>query len=156
MIVLKDSVKINASSEKVYQWLIQCLKNKENYKAWHPEHKEIRWLKGDPLQKGSIFYIEEYLQGILHKMKFRIIKIVPNSLIQYRILFPLSLFAPENKFMIEPLGEDSCTFTAMGKINIPHWLFIKMHKYHEQKLEASKQHMREEGENIKKALEEGN
>jgi hypothetical protein len=156
MIVLKDSIKINASSEKVYEWLIQCLKNKENYQAWHPEHQDIRWIKGQPVQEGSIFYIEEYLHGILHKMRFRIIKIVPNSLIKYRILFPLSIFVPENKFIIEPMGKDGCTFTAMGKINMPYWLFIRMHKSHEQKLEASRQHMKEEGENIKKALEDAN
>jgi len=113
---------------------------------------DIRWIKGEPLQEGSILYAEEYLLGDLHKLKFRITKIVPNRLIEYRCLFPLSILAPGNKFLIEPKGRDGCVFTAMGVIRIPRWLFVRLHKKHEHKIEATQQHMKEEGLNLKKAL----
>ena len=153
MITLKDSIEVKAPAEKVFQWLTQRMKDKESYQAWHPEHVDIRWIKGKPLQEGSIIYAEEYLHGDLHKLKFRITKIVPNRLIEYRSLFPLSIIAPGNKFIIEPTGRDSCIFTATGSLRIPRWLFVRMHKKHKHKIDATQQHMKEEGLNLKKALE---
>ena len=153
MINLKDTIEVNASAEKVYDWLCQRCKDKDSYRAWHPDHVDIRWIKGEPLQEGSIVYAEECLHGDLHKLKFRFIRIVPNRLIEYRILFPLSLIVPANKFIIEPKGENRCTFTATGSIRMPEWLFMKMHKKHGLKIEATRQHMKEEGENLKKAVE---
>jgi uncharacterized protein YndB with AHSA1/START domain len=153
MITLQDSIEVKASPEKVFQWLTQRMKDKESYKAWHPDHVDIRWIKGEALQEGSILYAEEYLHGDLHKLKFRITKIVPNRLIEYRSLFPLSIIAPGNKFIIEPKGRDSCIFTATGSLRIPRWLFVRLHKKHEHKIEATRQHMKEEGQNLKKALE---
>lgn len=155
MITLKDSIEVHATPEKVFEWLVQRFKDKESYQAWHSEHVDIRWVKGEPFQEGSIVYAEEYLHGDLHKLKFRITKIVPNRLIEYRSLFPLSLIAPGNSFLIEPTGENSCTFTAMGSLRFPEWLFKKLHKKHKHKIEATAQHMKEEGENLKKAVEQG-
>lgn len=153
MITLKDSIEIKATPEKVFEWLVQRMKDKESYQAWHPDHVDIRWIKGNPLQEGSILYAEEYLHGDLHKLKFRITKIIPNKEIKYRSLFPLSILSPGNTFLIEPKGESSCIFTAMGSLRLPVWLFKKLHKKHEYKIEATKQHMKEEGENLKRALE---
>jgi len=155
MIILKDSIEIKATPEKVFKWLLQRFKDKEAYQAWHPDHVDVRWIKGEPLQEGSIRYAEEYLQGDLHKLKFRITKIVPNKVIEYRSLFPLSILAPGNTFIIEPKGENSCIFTAMGSLRLPRWLFKKLHKKHKFKIEATEQHMKEEGENLKRAVENG-
>jgi uncharacterized protein YndB with AHSA1/START domain len=153
MIILEDSIEVKASPEKVFQWLTQRMKDKKSYRAWHPDHVDIRWIKSEPLKESSIVYAEEYLHGDLHKLKFRITKIVPNRLIEYRSLFPLSIIAPGNKFIIEPKGQNSCIFTATGSLRIPRWLFVRMHKKHAHKIEATQQHMKEEGLNLKKALE---
>jgi len=153
VINLKDSIEIKATPERVFEWLVQRFKDKESYQAWHPDHVDIRWIKGEPLQEGSIIYAEEYLHGDLHKLKFRITKIVPNRVIEYRSLFPLSILAPGNTFLIEPKGENSCIFTAMGSLRLPVWLFKKLHRKHKNKIEATEQHMKEEGENLKRALE---
>jgi hypothetical protein len=153
MIELKDTIEINASAETVFKCLLQQMKDKESYKAWHPEHKEIKWLKGEPLEEGSVVYIEEYLQGVLQKLTFRFVQIIPNRLIKYRVLFPLSLIAPENRFEIEPTGDNSCRFTASGRIRMPMWLFLRSHKSHKGKLEGSRKHMKEEGENLKALAE---
>ena len=153
MIHLEDSIVINASCEKVYNWLIQKMLDKESYRAWHPEHVDIKWIKGEPFKEGSIIYAEEYLDGFLHKLKFKFTKIVPNHEIKYRPLFPLSLIATGNKFIIEKNDNGTCTFTASGTIRFPKWLFKKLHKNHAHKIEATEQHMKEEGENLKKAVE---
>jgi hypothetical protein len=153
LISLKDSIEVKATPDRVFEWLVQCMKDKESYQAWHPEHVDINWIKGHPLQEGSILCIEEYLQGYLHKLKFRITRIEPNRMIEYRPLFPLSIIATGNTFTMDPKGQDGCVFTAKGHIRFPLWLFKRMHKNHAGKLEASEKHMREEGENLKNALE---
>ena len=149
MITLKDTIEIKATPEKVYQWIEERFASKENYQAWHPEHVDIRWIKGKSLREGSIVYAEEYLHGKLQKLKFRITKVIPNKEIGYRALFPASLFAPGNTFIIEPKGNDSSIFTATGLLRAGP-LFEKLGRNW---FKATKRHMKEEGENIKKALE---
>ena len=149
MITLRDSIEIQATPDKVYEWLVRRFNSKEDYQAWHPEHVDIRWIKGDSMQKGSIVYAEEYLHGRLHKLKFRITKVVPNKEIGYRALFPLSLFSPGNAFIIESNGKGGSIFTATGSLRVGP-LFKKLAK---NQIEATKQHMKEEGENLKRALE---
>ena len=155
MITIKNSIEINASADKVFKQLVENLSNREFYKSWHPEHVELRWIKGDPVREGSIFYAEEYLDGNLHKLKYRIIKIKPNKLIAYAPLFPLSIIATGSSFRTVSIGENQCVFSSEGHIRFPLWLFKKVHKSHEGKLVASEKHMKEEGENIKKAVEAG-
>ena len=151
MTTLKDSIEIKATPEKVFEWLLQRFKDKEAYQAWHPDHVDVRWIKGEPLQEGSIVYAEEYLHGELHKLKFLITKVVPNKEIEYKPLFPLSIFAPGNTFLIEPKGRNSCIFTAISRFRAGP-LFKKLAK---NRIEATKQHIKEEGENLKRALEKG-
>jgi hypothetical protein len=155
MMKFSDSIGVGASAEEVFEWLARCMNDAGLYRAWHPEHVDVRWIKGEPLREGSVLYAEEYLHGDLHKLKFHITRVIPNRLIEYRSLFPLSLLSPGNKFAIEPTGENICVFTASGSLRLPRWLFRKMHKKHKDKIEATERHMREEGENLKKALEEG-
>ena len=154
MITLKYSIEINASADRVFNQLVENLSNKESYKLWHPEHVDLRWIKGEPVREGSILYAEEYLDGNMHKLKFRIIKIVPNKIIAYAPLFPLSIIATGNSFRTESKGENRCIFSSEGHIRFPLWLFNKVHKSHEGKLVASEKHMKEECENIKKVVEE--
>jgi hypothetical protein len=152
----RDSIEVNASAEEVFEWLCRRSMDKESYKAWHPDHVDIRWIKGEPLQVGSILYAEENIHGDLYKLKFKITRIVPNREIRYRILFPLSLIATGNAFIIEPKGKNSCTFTATGGLRIPAWFFKRIHKKHKYIIEATQQHMKEEGERLKRALESQN
>jgi hypothetical protein len=50
------------------------------FKAWHLEDRVLaRWIKGNPLEVGSICDIEEYIQGKLHKMKVHYAKIVTGA-----------------------------------------------------------------------------
>ena len=148
MITLTDSIEIKATPEKVFNFFIS-IKTSKDYRAWHPDHVKFIWLKGAPFQEGSIVYFEEYLHGKLHKLKFVCTKVVPNRLLEYRPTFPLSLFAPKNQFIMEPQGGKGCVFTATGSIRDGP-LFKKLGR---SQLEATKQHMKEEGKSLKKILE---
>jgi len=153
MIEMRDTIVIGAPVERVYTCLVKSLQNLETYRAWHPEHESIEWLKGNPVEEGSLVHIKEYLNGVLTGLTFRFVEVVPNKLIRYRVRFPISIIAPENRFEFEPIGKNRCRFTAYGCIRMPMWLFLKSHPAHEGKLKSSIKHMKEEGENLKRMAE---
>jgi uncharacterized protein YndB with AHSA1/START domain len=153
MIEMRDTIIIDAPVERVYSCLVKSLQDLESYRAWHPEHESIEWLKGNPVEVDSLVHIKEYLNGVLTGLTIRFVEVVPNQLIRYRVRFPISIIAPENRFEFEPLGETLCRFTAYGCIRMPMWLFIKSHPAHEGKLKGSMKHMKEEGENLKRMAE---
>ena len=153
MIELRDVIDIDAPVQRVYECLVQSLQNIEAYKAWHPEHESIEWLRGEPMENGLIVHIEEYLNGVLTGLTFRFVEVVPNRLIRYRVRFPLSMSAPENRFEFEAIGQGRCRFTAYGRIRMPMWLFLKSHPAHAGKLKGTIRHMKEEGESLKRMAE---
>jgi hypothetical protein len=153
LITLSDSIEVEAAPGEVFQWLVEHMSDRKSYQAWHPDHADIRWIKGEPVKEGSIVCADEYLHGVLHRLKFRIVKVVPNNRIEYRALFPLSLLAPGNMFLIEPKCDGGCIFTAKGGLRLPRWIFERLAKGHKGKIEATRQHMKEEGRNLKEALE---
>lgn len=148
MITVTDSIEIIKTPEKLYSGLIKFFSSQEDYKKWHKDHVECRWIKGQPFEIGSILYCEEYLHGELHTMKLRCTTNVPDKEIQYKILFPMSLICPKGSFIIEP-KEGSSIFTATLSIRFG-WLFQALAK---SRVEAITKHMKEEGENLKEILE---
>ncbi|MFX1409949.1 MAG: SRPBCC family protein [Promethearchaeota archaeon] len=146
MKTLKDSIEIKVKPAKIFQWLKNLDKN---YKQWHQDHvSAIKLTNNRELEVGDIFYYEEYLHGELHKLKFKLINVEENKVIEFKTLFPTSLICPKGSFLIEPKGDGSI-FTAtlsfrMGKT------FSKLAK---SRVEAIKEHMKEEGENLKRLLE---
>jgi hypothetical protein len=148
--ILTSSIKIKAPPEKIFNFLTG-LKDDESYKAWHPDHVIMRWIKGEPFQVGSVVYFEEYLHGKIHKAKFLCTKVVPDRLIEYRPPFPLSIFSPLNQFIIEPTDKGSCTFTATVRVRIG----PLGRRLAGKQIEGVKRHMQEEGENLKAIVEQG-
>jgi len=147
---ITDSIKIKATPEQIFNFL-NGLKDEESYKTWHPDHVVLRWTKGEPFQEGSVVYFKEYLHGKLHKGKFICTRVIPNRLIEYKPSFPLSVFFPKNQFIIEPVDEGGCIFTAtsilrMGPLG---------KRLSRRQVEGVKSHMKEEGENLKAILEKG-
>jgi uncharacterized protein YndB with AHSA1/START domain len=154
-VILTDSIEIKTTPEKIFNFLTGIVDD-ESYRAWHEEdHVSLRWLKGDPWVEGSVIYAEEYIHGKRHNLKFKITRIVPNKRIEYTPVSPLlRRFFPKNEFIIKQKGE-SCLFIASGTYRLG-WIgktFFK--KAIENSLSSVKKHMKEEGENLKRILEEG-
>jgi hypothetical protein len=152
-VILTDSIKIKTTPEKTFSFLTSIVDD-DSYRAWHKEdHVSLRWIKGQPWTEGSVIYAEEYIHGKLHKLKFKITKIVPNKRIEYTpVSCFLRRFFPKNEFIIEQKGE-SCLFIASGTYRLG-WIaktFFK--KAIENSLSSVKKHMKEEGENLKRILE---
>jgi hypothetical protein len=130
--------------------LIKVFSSEEYFKRWHQDHVKCQWLRGKPFEIGSVLYVEEYLHGKLHKMKFLGTQLDSNRKIEYKLLFPMSMICPKGLFIIEPKGE-SCIFTATLSFRLG-WLFSIFAK---SRVEAFKKHVKEEGESLKKFLEKG-
>lgn len=146
--ILTDSIKIKASPEEIFSFLIG-LKDTESYKAWHPDHVVMRWIKGEPFTEGSIAYFEEYLHGKIHKARFICTKVVPNRLIEYQPPFPLSIIFSGNQFIIETADEGDCIFKATVKVRMG----PLSRRLSRRQLDGVKRHMKEEGENLKAMVE---
>ena len=152
-VILTDSIEINTTPEKIFSFLTSIVDD-DSYRAWHKEdHVGFRWLKGKPWAEGSVIYAEEYIHGKLHKLKFKITKIVPNKKIEYSpVSHFIRKFFPKNEFVIEPKGE-FCLFTASGTYRLG-WIGKTFFgKAIDKSLASVKKHMKEEGENLKKILE---
>ena len=148
MITLKDSIEIQTTPEKVFNAWIKVFSSQEYFKKWHPDHVKYSWIKGEPFAVGSILYVEEYLHCKLGKMKFLITNLEINRKIEFKLLFPTSIICPKGSFMIEP-KERSSIFTATLTFRFGRFF----QKFAKSRVEAVTTHMKEEGENLKKILE---
>jgi len=102
---------------------------------------------------GSVLYAEEYMHGKLHKLKFVISKIVPEREIVYvPMIRLLRFYFPGNRFVIEPAAE-GCMFIAEASFRLGKIFKWLAGRKLERGLQSAKKHMREEGENLKKILE---
>ena len=147
MKTLEESILINAKPEIIWNWL---LKITDNYCEWHPSHIKALWKKGDPNEIGSVMYAEEFIGDELLKMSSKLTKLIPNSFYEFKTVGHVKLLMPHGTFEIIPNGNKSI-FKAtldfrMGKL---------LSKIAKKKVAQIKQHMIEEGENLKKILELG-
>ncbi|MCD6358474.1 MAG: hypothetical protein J7L90_00715 [Dehalococcoidia bacterium] len=159
MIVLRDEIEIQAPPERIFQWFTHLNKN---YRTWHPkDHVELRYIKGSLTEKDSLVYFEEYLHGKLEKMKFRVTGIEPNARIEYQFLFPFpySLFKARGAFITKRCGKNTSFIAEIcWGYNVPvlgKAIDKLIHKsLTVSQLQAIKQHMLEEGQNLKCIMEE--
>jgi hypothetical protein len=149
--ILEDRTLIEAPPEAIFQFFE---KMDENYLAWHPDHVAFRWTKGRGLEPGVEFSFEEHIGGKLLRKTVRFTRIVPGRLIEFvptwwlmRLLMPRLSFEvrPEG----QPEGEGASLFIARIRIRTgPIGARLNRREFN-----AVRQHMKEEGENLKRILE---
>ena len=149
VISLTDSIEIYTTPSRLFSWLDQM---PQEYKSWHQDHIACRVIQGSMLEVGSEIECEEYLHGKLHSMRFRMTKVVPNE----RIEFVIDRMG-RGAFQVQA-GIDSVIFVAELDIGSdspivgPVFDFI-FSLFFSNRIEAMRQHMAEEGENLKAILE---
>lgn len=149
--ILKHSIEIEVPPEKVWDFFYNIEKN---YKIWHPEdHILFKWTKGSPLGVGSTIYSEQVMNGEHAKLKGTCTESIENRKIVFKLDFPTSFMCPKIEWLIEPKGKNSIftavTYYKFGK------LFLKFSKDKVSYiLETSNKHMEEEGNNLKRILED--
>ena len=152
---ISESIEIRTQPEDIFGFLTNIVDDK-SYRQWHSkDHVRFKWVHGRPWAKGSVFYAEEYLHGKLHKFKFEIAEIEPPERIEYRpVSRLLRFFFPKNEFIIEKKGGVSI-FTASGTFRVGWIGKTFFSKSINKGLASVREHMKEEGENLKMLLEMG-
>ena len=149
---LSHSIEIKTTPEKIWNFL----KNPENYTIWHPQdHIKVIWTEGKPFEVGSKFYSEQRVFGKVQKYNAKIQEIIPNRKIVFTFKFPVSLISPEIEWRIEPKGSNT-VFTAISYLRAGYLLKKVFKKGMNKLIEEHNRHVGEEGENLKKLMEEKN
>lgn len=151
MIKLRDGILIRAAPERIFHWLCSL---PQEYVSWHPDHAACRILKGSMDQAGSEIECREYLHGKLHVMRFRLTAIDPGRRMEYKIAG-----LGRGAFEVVPQGR-GVEFVAELELGtnapvIGQAVDTLLHAGFSRRLAAMKEHMREEGENLKKIIESG-
>lgn len=149
MITLEDSIEINAAPKEIEEWLLHI---DEHYRDWHPDH--VKWVNLDgSLDEGKTFYYEEYLHGSLYRSKCLITRVERNggAVIEFVGMSLLDkLLGVRGSFVVQPRGEGS---VATATISLRFGRLIRT--LAGGILEDLERHMKEEGQSLKRILEEG-
>jgi hypothetical protein len=151
MISLRDSINIQTTPAQVFIWLGRM---PQEYESWHPDHVTCQVLHGSMLEVGSEVECKEYLHGKLHAMRFRMTKVIPDRRVEFEVegmgngAFEAQESGDGVRFVAElDIGSDTPILGRLFDFIFP-WLF-------KNRIEAMKQHMVEEGRNLKTILESG-
>ena len=147
---LLHEVDVKTSTQKIWDFLINIDKN---YSAWHPaDHILFQWTKGDPFEKGSRFYAEQYMTGEKVKYTGRITECIPGEKITMKFSFPLSLITEKIEMIIEDHGSYS-TFKHVTYMKFKLLSRTLFKKQNIKMLHDMDTHIKTEGENMKSILE---
>jgi hypothetical protein len=151
MISLRDSIEILTTPRQLFAWLDRM---PQVYTSWHPDHVACRVAHGSILEVGSELECEEFLHGKLHSMSFRTTRVIPEKRVEFEI-------AGMGRGAFEAEGKgDIVRFVTELEIGLdmlivgPLLDFI-FSLFFNKRIDAMKQHMAEEGRNLKAILESG-
>jgi hypothetical protein len=120
-----------------------------NYRRWHPDHLLYRWEEGRGLREGVVVYFEEVIGGKMMRKRVVFTRIVPDRHVEFAFTNRFfRLIMPRMVFRYEPT-DGGVVFTTENHIRtgpIGAWL-------NRREFDAVREHMREEGENLKRILE---
>lgn len=107
------------------------------------------------MEAGAVVYVEEYLHGQPHKLKLRMIKVVPGRQMEYAIMPGM-----RGMFEVEPRdGKARFIATLTIGTSVPilgPLLDLLLRALLGRRIDALKQHMAEEGENLRALLQHQN
>jgi uncharacterized protein YndB with AHSA1/START domain len=146
--ILSQTTLIQAPAERIFSFFDDM---EENYTRWHPDHITFRWLQEGRQSVGNRFYFEERIHGHHLKRTMRYTRVEPGRLIEFAPDNALMrLFLRRISFIMEP-SDGHCRFTQEVRILIG----PIGRRLNRRGLAAVQQHMREEGENLKRIMEKG-
>ena len=146
MILSETSPLIRAAPADVFVFFSEM---EANYRNFHPDHIEFRWLDTPALTSGVRFFFAERIAGKLLKKTVAFTRVEPNSVIEFAPTHPIfRLFLPRITFQIMP-KETGILVTQEIQLRVGR-MAASLNK---RELDAVKLHMHEEGENLKELLE---
>jgi hypothetical protein len=145
--ILRSTVRIRTVPQRVFDFFRSM---DANYRAWHPDHVLFRWLGDGRLREGAEFYFEERIGGELLKKRVRFTRIEPGRLMEFApTAWWFRLFLPSIRFVVMPDAE-GCRVEQEIRVRVgPLGRRLARRQF-----EAVQRHMDEEGENMKRLLED--
>lgn len=149
MILIKEETTINVPAITVYKFLINI---DSLYKVWHPrDHIFCKTIFGSLSKKGCRFYFLEIIGGFPLFLTAKITEVRENEYLEYVPAFPLSLLKTGKAyFRIEKISDNQSRLIAY--VEYGNKFFDKIANFLV-KTAAAKKHIKEEGENMKRYLE---
>lgn len=144
--LLEETTRIEASPDVVYRFFEEM---EENYERWHPDHSTFRWVEGGALEVGNKAYFEEEIAGKLQRKTVEFTEIDPDRYIEFRPTSRvIGLLMPHISFTITPRS-DGCELLQRIRVRTgPIGARLNRREF-----DAVREHMREEGENLKQISE---
>jgi hypothetical protein len=149
MISLRNHIEIQTTPRHLFAWLERM---PQEYLSWHPDHVSCRVIQGSILEVSSEIECREYLHGKLHTVRFRMTKIIPDRRIEFNVkgmgrgAFEAQIVGENVRFIAE--------LDIGSEIPILGFLFDRLFsRLFNRRIAEMRQHMAEEGENLKTILE---
>jgi hypothetical protein len=143
---LHDSIWIRTTPRQVFRFFETM---DEHYLRWHPDHLLFRWEEGRGVREGVVFHFEETIGGKRMKKRVHFTRVEPDRHVEFTFTNRLlALIVPRLSFHFEP-ERGGTRFEAEIVVRtgpLGAWL-------NRREFDAVRQHMREEGENLKALLE---
>lgn len=103
MISVIEGTRLPLTSERIWRFFAEEVEDR--YPEWHQEHLRWRWLRGRPLEKGAVWFADEWIGGMHISSRFIVDETERGRFFSYRVAFPSSLVRAGGSFRLEP-GED--------------------------------------------------
>jgi len=151
MITIKEETIIETSPEAIFNFLSRI---DSFYKTWHPkDHIFCKSIYRDLNERGCLFHFLETIGGFPLYLILTVSKIKKNEYIEYRPVFPISILnIGMGSFTIQNISEHSSKLIAYVEYGNKLGLLDKILKLFIRP-QTIKNHIQEEGENMKKYLE---
>jgi hypothetical protein len=148
IMILRSEIRIQARPEHVMEFFEAM---EENYTRWHPDHHRFEWIEGRGVAEGVVFEFDEEVAGKRQKREALYTHVVEGQHLEFAPTSKLiRLFLPRMLFRLSPQG-DGLLFVQELHVRIgPLGAWLNRNEF-----EAVRQHMKEEGENLKRLLEGG-
>jgi hypothetical protein len=144
----EDSIAIAAPVESGYAFFENMA---ANYTRWHPDHESFRWMGAGGLAVGNEFSFREKIAGRTQQKVVRITEVQPDRYFAFQPTNPIfRFFLPRLSFGFEPTPA-GFSFRAIIDLHAIGPLGMRLNR---REFDAVEQHMREEGLNLKRLLEE--
>lgn len=120
-----------------------------NYRAWHPDHLWFRWISAPRLAEDVVFEFEEHIAGKRLRKRVAFTRVEPGRHLEFAPTSRLfRLVLPRIAFAIETIGAECVVRQTIQVRTGPVGAWLNRREF-----AAVRQHMAEEGANMKRLLE---
>lgn len=106
MISIVEARTLPVPTERVWRFFSEEVEG--SYAQWHPEHLRWKWLHGEPLERGSDWFADEWVGWMRIQNRFIVDDAEPERLFSYRLAFPSSLVRAGGSFRLLPANGGEC------------------------------------------------